>query len=270
MEHITLYFKQGSSDKVYQASIELKDGKYFVNFAYGRRGASLTSGTKTVTAVDYDAARAIYERLVKEKTAKGYTIGEDGTSYEHTDRVGTGIHCQLLNPVEEDQVERLINDPAYWAQEKFDGRRLLIRKQDGKITGINRLGLDVALPEPLVKCCGNCDVDFIIDGESIGDMLCAFDALLIGDEEIGGLRYGDRYLRLMNLLASFQHPNIHLVETHFTTEHKRTALARMQADGCEGIVFKHTDAPYTLACSPKTDPGAMRVRRRDSAAELST
>ena len=39
MEHITLYFKEGRSDKVYQASIEPKgDRKFVVNFAYGRRG----------------------------------------------------------------------------------------------------------------------------------------------------------------------------------------------------------------------------------------
>ena len=41
MESITLYFKQGSSDKVYQVSIEPKDGKHVVNYAYGRRGATL-------------------------------------------------------------------------------------------------------------------------------------------------------------------------------------------------------------------------------------
>ena len=244
MEHITLYFKQGSSDKVYHASLEPKDDGYVVNFAYGRRGASLTTGTKTVTAVDYDAAKDIYDKLVKEKTAKGYTPGEDGTPYQHTDKVSTGIHCQLLNPIDDDQIEKLVADPAWWMQEKFDGRRLLIRKQDGKITGINRLGLAVALPEPLVKCCGNCEVDFIMDGEAIGDMLCAFDVLLVEDDEIGGCRYAERYLRLMNLLASFQHPNIHLVETHHTKAEKRQAYDRLKVDGREGIVFKHTDAPY--------------------------
>ena len=244
MEKITLYFKQGSSDKVYHASIDPKDGKHVVNFAYGRRGASLTTGTKTVTAVDYEAAKAIYDKLVKEKTAKGYTPGEDGTPYQHTDNVSTGIHCQLLNPIDDDQIEKLIADPAWLAQEKMDGRRLLIRKQDGKITGINRLGLSVALPESLVRDGDNCRVDFILDGESIGDEFHAFDALLIEDDEIGGCRYGERYLRLMNLLASFQHPNIHLVETHHTKAEKRTAFERMKADGCEGIVFKHTDAPY--------------------------
>jgi predicted DNA-binding WGR domain protein len=94
MDNITLYFKQGSSDKVYQARIEPKDGKYSVNYEYGRRGSTMVVGTKTVTAVDYAQCKAIYDKLVKEKIAKGYTPGEDGTPYQHTDKTSTGIHCQ--------------------------------------------------------------------------------------------------------------------------------------------------------------------------------
>ena len=165
MQNITLYCKQGSSDKVYQASLEPQDGKYIVHFAYGRRGSTLTTGSKTPVAVDYDAARAIYDKLVNEKQAKGYTIGEDGTPYQHSEKQTTGIHCQLLNPIEDDQIEKFLNDPAYWAQEKFDGRRLLIRKTGDQITGINRLGLAVAMPQPLVDEGNNCSVDFIMDGD---------------------------------------------------------------------------------------------------------
>ena len=79
MENITLYFREGSSDKVYQAQIEPKDGGFIVTFAYGRRGSTLTTGTKNATAVDYGAAKAIYDKLVKENTAKGYTPAETGT-----------------------------------------------------------------------------------------------------------------------------------------------------------------------------------------------
>jgi bifunctional non-homologous end joining protein LigD len=129
MEQITLYYRHGGSDKIYQARIEPKDAGYVVNFAYGRRGATLQTGTKTAAAVDYDAAKAIYNKLVNEKTAKGCTPGEDGTPYQHTDKTTTGIQCQLLNPVDEDQAEQLLDDPNYWMQEKMDGRRLLIRKQ---------------------------------------------------------------------------------------------------------------------------------------------
>ena len=244
MEHITLHYRAGSSDKIYQAAIEPKNNGYLVTFAFGRRGTTLTTGTKTSSPVPYAEAKAIYDKLVKEKTAKGYTVGQDGTPYLHSDKQSTGLHPQLLNPIDDDQVEKFIADPAYWAQEKFDGRRLLVRKMDDQITGINRLGLTVSIPQPLAESISQCPLDLILDGECVGDDFYAFDALLIDGEEVGGCRYGERYLRLMNLLASFQHRHIHLVETHFTTDQKRQALHRMKADGSEGIVFKHTHAPY--------------------------
>ena len=259
MEQTTLYYRQGSSDKVYQASIDPRDGGYVVNFAYGRRGTTLQTGTKTATAVNYDAAKGIYDKLIKEKSAKGYTPGENGTPYQHTDKRSTGINCQLLNPISEGEVGRLIVDPAYWMQEKWDGRRLLIRKDGDSITGINRLGLAVALPAPLAATVNKCPVDLIIDGEAIGDMLCAFDALLIEDEEIGGLRYGERYLRLMNLLGSFDHPNIHLVETAFTGKQKREMFDQLKEAGREGVVFKHTDAPY-IAGRPASGGSQLKYK----------
>ena len=46
MESITLYYREGSSDKVYQAGLTPKDGGYVVTFAYGRRGATLNTGIK--------------------------------------------------------------------------------------------------------------------------------------------------------------------------------------------------------------------------------
>src|SRR5674476_914800 len=90
-ERVALYYREGSSDKVYQAAIEPAGGHFVVNFAYGRRGATLTTGTKTSSPVDYDTARKIHAKLVGEKKAKGYTEGADGTPYEHTDRQVSGI-----------------------------------------------------------------------------------------------------------------------------------------------------------------------------------
>ena len=266
METITLYFRQGSSDKIYQAAIEPAGDGYVVNFAYGRRGSTLSTGTKTQSPVSHAEAKAIFDKLVKEKTATGYTPGADGTPYQQTEKAeqATGIHCQLPNPIEEAQVGKLIEDPAYWMQEKWDGRRLLIRKQDGKVTGINKLGLAVALPEPLVLDANHCDMDFILDGEAIGDMLCVFDVLLIGDEEIGGCRYTERLLRLMNLLASFQHPSMHLVETHFTVADKREAFDHLKSEGREGVVFKHVDAPY-IAGRPASGGSQLKHKFHETA-----
>src|SRR5436190_7983010 len=112
-EQITLYYREGSSDKVYQLSLEQLGNGYVVNYAFGKRGTTLSTGTKTSSPVNCDAARAIYEKLVREKKAKGYTEGEAGIPYQHTEKENqvSGIHCQLLNPIQEGDLEMLINSP---------------------------------------------------------------------------------------------------------------------------------------------------------------
>jgi len=46
-EQAKLYFRQGSSDKVCHAQIEASGTGVVVNFAFGRRGSAIQSGTKT-------------------------------------------------------------------------------------------------------------------------------------------------------------------------------------------------------------------------------
>src|SRR4051812_40137003 len=151
-QNITLYYREGSSDKVYQISIEPAGEGYVVQYAFGKRGTTLSTGTKTSSPVKCDAARAIYEKLIREKKAKGYTEGEAGIPYQHSEKEDqvSGIHCQLLNPIEESDLEMLINSPDYWAQQKYDGRRVLIQKTGSVVSGINRKGLVIGLPSTLI------------------------------------------------------------------------------------------------------------------------
>jgi len=81
IQRATLYFREGTSDKVYQVALEPAGERFVVNFAYGRRGSTLSTGTKTNVPVDLERARTIFDKLVREKTAKGYTPGESGTSF---------------------------------------------------------------------------------------------------------------------------------------------------------------------------------------------
>jgi bifunctional non-homologous end joining protein LigD len=81
---------------------------------------------------------------------EGYSEGRGGTPYQHTENEEriTGILPQLLNPIEEHELKSLIQDSRYCAQEKYDGRRVLIRKNGAQIHGINRKGLVIGLPDP--------------------------------------------------------------------------------------------------------------------------
>lgn len=246
MEQITLYFRQGSSDKIYQASIEPKNGGYVVNFAYGRRGTMLNTGTKTPAGVHYGAAKAIYEKLVNEKTAKGYTPGANGTPYQFTGREerSTGIHCQLLNPIDEDQVQRIISNPVFCMQEKFDGRRTLISKSTTGIIGINRRGLAIALPEPISETAAQIPTDCLIDGECMGNEFIAFDVLSIADTDVRSWAYHKRLFALNQLLIGVA-GSIHIVETAMDATRKAGLFQTLKDQGKEGVVFKNLNAPYS-------------------------
>jgi len=245
LDRATLYYREGSSDKVYQSAIEPADELFVVNFAYGRRGSTLTTGTKTSSPVDYDTAKKIFTKLVNEKKAKGYTEGEEGTPYQHAGKQSSGILPQLLNSIEEANVERFLHDDDYCAQEKFDGRHLLLRKQDEHIEGINKKGLLVGLPQTVSDDVHSLSGSFISDGESIGDEYHAFDLLEWNGENLRSLPYRKRLASLTSLLAGAPCPHVRRVETAFTSGQKIGLWHRLKWENREGIVFKRLDAPYT-------------------------
>lgn len=247
-DNITLYYREGSSDKVYQCAIEpAADGQFAVTFAYGRRGSTLNTGSKTNSPVGYDDARRVFDKLVREKMAKGYTPGANGTPYVggNGDKQPSGYLPQLLNPIDEADVQRLLRDNVHVAQEKFDGRRLLLRKEGAAIDGINKKGLLVGLPEPVFQAFRLMPGDCLLDGESIGDVFHVFDILMHDGQDICARKYKNRQAVLINLLASVQQRVIRFTETAFTPDQKVRMFATLQVAGKEGIVFKRLDAPYT-------------------------
>jgi bifunctional non-homologous end joining protein LigD len=247
LENTTLYYRAGSSDKVYQCQIEPAGERFVVTFAYGRRGSTLNTGTKTNVPVDYDNARRLFHQLVKEKQAKGYTPGLDVTPYQQpaTEDRFTGILPQLLNPIDEVEVKRLLHDDDYCAQEKFDGRHLLVRKQAGDLHGINKKGLLTGLPLTVANDLKQLPGNFMPDGEGVGDVYHAFDLLVLNGEDLRLQPYHRRLTALMHLLAGAQHRFVRYTETAFTTRQKRALWDRLRIENREGIVFKRLDAPYT-------------------------
>ena len=179
------------------------------------------------------------------KKAKGYTEGVDGTPYQHTNKEVSGILPQLLNPVEEDEIGTLLHDDNYCAQEKFDGRHLLLRKQDERVEGINKKGLLVGLPDSLSNDLHFQSESYVIDGECVGDDYHAFDLLELNGEDLRTMTYQVRLTTLNDLwLSSPQYPHVRLVPTAFTTIEKVRLWQQLRHDHREGIVFKRLDAAF--------------------------
>lgn len=242
LKSASLYFTNGSSDKEYHANIEASGDGYVVNFRYGRRGASLSTGTKTQTPVDYDKAVAIFDKLVKEKSSKGYTAGEDGTPYLHSDKAVSGLLPQLLNVIDDREVSSLIDNPAWCMQEKYDGRRMMLRKTGETVEAINKLGLIVGLSVPIAEAAMALPGDFVLDGEVIGDRYFIFDQLSHNGTDQTGKSYRDRYSSLVSLLGSGR--GALSVAPCWTTGDKSVELAALKERNAEGAVFKHLDAAY--------------------------
>ncbi len=57
--------------KLYQAAIEPEDDGFIVTYACGRRGNTLTTGTKTDVPVTLATATRLFDKLVSAKLAKG-------------------------------------------------------------------------------------------------------------------------------------------------------------------------------------------------------
>lgn len=265
MQSITLYFKQGGSDKVYRAAIEQKDDGHVVTFAYGRRGTTLQTGTKTQQPVTYEHAKKVYDKLVADKMAKGYTPGESGTPYQQTHRAhqSTGILPQLLNSVSAEEAARLVTHAAWCMQEKFDGKRMLIRKTTKGIAGINRKGLIVALPEPVVLAAHDIPGLFILDGEAVGNTVVSFDLLELDGVDYRAMPYRSRLFALMQIVPGHG-PHLRSAETAYDTAHKAELLQRLRTDNKEGIVFKRLDALYVPG-RPASGGDALKCKFHETA-----
>ena len=74
-----LVFTSGRSDKVYEVDLcEVGANRFVVNFRYGKRGATLKDGSKTVAPVSRDEAERTFDKLVRSKLDAGYI--EEGSA----------------------------------------------------------------------------------------------------------------------------------------------------------------------------------------------
>lgn len=236
-----LFYREGGSDKVYNVELlETPQKQYVVKFAYGRRGSTLSTGTKTASPTTFEKASAVYGKLIHEKMAKGYCEKEGaGVAFS----LGTfaprktEFLPQLLNDVDESRLEELINSPEWIAQEKMDGvRRGLIRKGTDVI-GTNKKGLSVEISDALTGAILMAGTkDFILDGEAIGDTVYVFDMPdpnLTLAERLGAL---DKLKLDGKILVK--------VPTAYTPQQKADLYAKILDEKGEGIVFKKIDSMY--------------------------
>ena len=236
----SLFFKEGTSNKEYHIQLIPKGSGWVVNFQYGRVGNVLQTGSKTPSAVSLEQAEKIYNSVVKEKIAKGYSEGtvRNDFSVEMKPR-DKKIHIlpQLLNVIEDPQ--EYINDDAWIGQPKIDGERRMVIKDGDKIIGLNKKGTSVQLPDSIIN---SIKYDCILDGEIIGDKLYVFDILSLNGKDLKSFTAEERIGELQDLKFG---KGIEVVNTAYTTRSKQQMFDYLKKNNQEGIVFKRKDSLYT-------------------------
>jgi len=239
-ESIRLEFREGNSDKIYNAELTEHGGGYVVNFSYGRRGAGLSTGTKTYNPVPYPEAKNIYDKLVHSKTSKGYKEAGGSVSINKVvdTKVDTGIKPQLLNEVDDLSAEKMISDDRYCMQEKNDGRRKMLSYTGSNVQGVNKKGFEIPVTDDMIKDVQRIKGACIIDGEDMGTHIRLFDLL-----SYPTMGYQARYEMLKSIIPTCS--TLRVVETAWTTAEKQTMYNKLKAESAEGVVFKLKDASYS-------------------------
>lgn len=247
-EAVSLRFVEGKSDKAYSVAIMPTDGGYNVVASWGRTGSTMQTAVKNASPVPLTAAQKKAESLLAAKMKKGYVPQGASAAAVGAQDSGkdTGYRPQLLEPASPEQVEAMLDDPAWWLQEKWDGeRRLLLIEANGTVIGTNRRGQQVAVNGDLVSVIkSRIKVSglTVMDGEDFGSKFAPFDLLVLNGQDIREQPYSDRLAQLEALIAAaVEMPQ---PVTWRTGVQKRQHYARLRDDGFEGVVFKRKDAPY--------------------------
>jgi bifunctional non-homologous end joining protein LigD len=157
------------------------------------------------------------------------------------------IQAELLTETTELHFQRMLLSAVYGFQEKHNGHRLVICKENGTLRYFNREGVPSSKPLPTrVKYAllSHPLTGFVIDGELVGGTFYIFDALILGDEIVANDSYEYREARYH---AEFDGYNAQIVpvETARTPEAKRRLWDAVLASHGEGIVSKNMTVKYT-------------------------
>ena len=249
---VSLYLSEGSSDKEYHVQLEsAADGSgWLVNFQYGRRGKPLRSGSKTASALGFDQASEVYDNLVSEKMAKGYTPDVSGAVFQDT-VVGenfTGFLPMLPQTVRrESDIEAMMESPQFVAQEKFDGENRQVRVIDSVVSGINKRGMLVPLPRDMADVIRNLGVDLLISAEQVGNTLHVFDIQEWDGKDLRDRPYIQRLEALEFMAAAIRAQgasNVVVVPTAQSKKNKQALVEEIRQRQGEGVVFKDINASF--------------------------
>jgi bifunctional non-homologous end joining protein LigD len=157
-------------------------------------------------------------------------------------RKDTGLRPQLLNPIDESEVQKYLNDDDFCCQEKEDGKHGILEQKEGTLTAANKNGLEMAVSKRIEQAFKALGFDITLDGELIGEKFYIFDLLDLKGENYRSKPYNERYFAYQEILKD---KDILIpVKAYFGTKEKTEFYYRMKAEKREGVVLKRISAAF--------------------------
>lgn len=278
LNQVALECTTGSSDKLYVVQVQQHETaagtEYVAMGYYGRRGAAL-SKTEKYRGPSLPSAQAAADRLERDKrkeyttlvVAPGARISGmpsdapvfGGASAPVSTSMPTrkpvvGILPMLAMVAKEEHVPDLLSHSNYGVQCKYDGERVPVSLRRSAIQATNRKGEARPLTGPVEaefkKLLAQPDFsderETVLDGELMGDVYVAYDLITLRDNDMRLKSFDERFAALEELLANHQGL---LAPTAWTESDKRAMLAKAQAEGWEGVIFRDVNAEYATGRS---------------------
>lgn len=261
MKQVNLYYTSGSADKEYRIQLINNNNLYSVVYQYGRRG-NVSQCEYKIKDTTEDKALKVFEKCIKEKISKGYTVnltGEPGSttfiSIDELLQVKThkslpqnnnitnikSLLSQQPNPIDEKEVSKYINDNNWGMQPKYDGKHIMVRIEDNqtKYQAFNKKGKPIFIPENVMQNLLNLKKNLEIDGELIGDTYITYDLLSYDNKDLKQKTYHERW-KILNQL----HTKIQVSPLYINKNTKQTHFSQIRNQNGEGVVFKKLDSLY--------------------------
>lgn len=159
-----------------------------------------------------------------------------------------GMLLQWVDLSDEDEIEALVTNDAFCAEQKFDGARCLIRATKTGVEFLGRGGgalemsaCKVHYEKLALEIWRNMAADVTLDGELVHQENGRIWVWDVFDTE-RPLR--QRQARLDDIFADWKGEWVTRTPVARTTAEKRALIAGVIAAGAEGVVFKDLDALY--------------------------
>lgn len=152
----------------------------------------------------------------------------------------------LANSAQRSSFDKYIADDGWVAEQKLDGKRLLLQVEDGNVTVVNRYGVatsvDHTIAEPFTSLTGR----WCFDGEEIHNQFWIFDMPYALDLVSPKDEYDQRRKSLEAVFGAgwSDHPRLKLIDVAHTEPDKRALFDWVESHEGEGVMFKNRAGLY--------------------------